>query len=477
MTTKTVKASGPGQDYPTLTAWVASLALVLSAPQQADVYNFGPSGLVESGGVAITGFTTTATNKIIINVPVGERHNGTAHSGAYVTNIVAGASTTTMRLGTNVDHVEYHWLEIESLDTAGGAAFHWNTSCGASNLFVMTHCIIHGSTASGVIGATAANGIYQYRNNICYSRGAQRVFDARGVVSVEISNCIFWSASADFTVINDTESTVKNSYAGGGTTASWCKFFTSTGSYNASDDNSATDRWPTGSIASIAGSTAFTSVTAGSEDFRTKSGFTTFTNAGTTIAAVTDDIIGTARPQGAAYDIGVFENVAVGITATAAISDPNDTVASAGGMVGTGTAAITDPNDTVAAAGSLVIGGAAAISDPNDTVAAAGNLVIGGAAAISDPNDTVSAFGGFSVISGSAAITDPNDVITAVGSLIISGTAAINDPNDTMSAFGGSGVISGAAAIVDPNDTVASTGTISSAPASLVPNPRRFIVA
>lgn len=310
MTIKTIKPSGG--DYSTLSAWVSSLSAVLSAPQQADIYNFGSGGLVESGGVPISGFTTTTTNRIIINVPTAERHNGLAHSGAYITNAAAGFSVTTLRFGSNVDFVEVHGLEVESLDTAGGAAFHWNLACGASNEYVMTHCLIHGAANTGVVAAFAANGNYIYRNNIMYSPGSQRVFDTRGVTSMEFSNNTVY-AVVDFPFLcdNNVSNVVKNTYVGGATNLCFHGSFCGTGNNNAASDTSATANF-TSSVNSIAGSSAFTSVTSGSEDFRTKTGFTALNNLGATLAAVTDDIIGTARPQGSAYDIGAFENIVAG---------------------------------------------------------------------------------------------------------------------------------------------------------------------
>ena len=305
MTIKTIKPSGG--DFTSLSAWVASLPATLTAPEQADIYNFGSGGLVETGGVPFIGFTTTAINKLILNVPVGERYTGVAHSGAYVTNVGGGAGTTTVRLGTFVDYFDINWLEIESVIT-GTSALHWATAVDAGNLWTINHGIIHSLDSSPIGVTTTASSNQIYRDALFYSGGAARVIDARGAGSVEVSNCNFYSQGGDFVTLLDGAATVTNSYAGGGSNTAWGFAGSPTGSFNASDDTSATATF-TNSINSVAGASVFASVTANAEDFRLLSGANALVDAGTTLAAVTDDIIGTARPQGAAYDIGAWELV------------------------------------------------------------------------------------------------------------------------------------------------------------------------
>lgn len=304
MTTKTIKPSGG--DYTSYTAWLATLPATLIAPEQSDLYNFGSGGLVESLGLTLAGFTTSATNKFIFNVPSGERHNGTAHSGAYLTN-GAGSIFGTFRCGT--DYVELNWLEIEALN-GQNAIYGWGSGgpTATNNLTKIEHCLVHSNSAVTYGSFNWGNYNQIHRNNISYVSGASRMFDVRGITSCEVSNCLFYTQGGDFPFLLDTSgSVVKNTYVGGASSQCFWSGSSPSGNNNASSDTTATAQFSS-SINSIAGATAFTSVTSGSEDFRTKSGFTGLTDFGATLAAITDDCVGTARPQGSAYDIGPFEN-------------------------------------------------------------------------------------------------------------------------------------------------------------------------
>lgn len=303
MTVKTIKPSGG--DFSTLTAWAASLTPILLAPQQADIYNFGSGGLNED--VPFNGFTTTNTNRLILNVPSGERHNGTAHSGAYIW----GAGGTVIRFGSGVTYITISWLEIECTSSSF-EALHWYPGAASTfNEFLVDHCIVHDVSASagGVItGSSLSNVNLIFRNTLVYTNAAGRVIDVRGANSVEASNCTWYTQGGDQTFLGDGNCTAKNNYAGGTSSHDMWALFGILGSNNATSDTDGTTIG-TGGINSIAGSTAFTSVTSGSENFTTKTGFTTFNSAAVTLAAIIDDIIGTSRPQGAAPDIGIFENI------------------------------------------------------------------------------------------------------------------------------------------------------------------------
>lgn len=308
MTVKTIKPSGG--DYSTLSAWLAARpgGGTLVTVEQADIDNFGSGGLVESAGVSFAGYITTSTNKFIINVPSGQRHTGVAHSGAYITN-GAGSVFATLRLGT--DYIDVDWLEVEGLNNQ--PPIYGFGSVGptvTNNRLLINHSLIHGSgTIYGAVNWSNWNQIF--RNTISYTTGASRMLDVRGNASLEVSNSLFYTQGGDFPYLTDPAHVTKNTYIGGASNQCFWSSGSNTGNNNASSDATATAQFSS-SINSIAGSAAFTNVTAGSEDFRTKSGFTGLSNLGATLAAITDDIVGTARPQGASYDIGPFENISGG---------------------------------------------------------------------------------------------------------------------------------------------------------------------
>ena len=283
-----------GGDYTSITAWHADIPATLTQPQTANI----TGSITESSGVPFTGFTTTSTNKITIQGAAGARHTGIAGSGARVTG-AAGV------IRAQVDFFEIDWLEI--LATDGNSALQVARSGGTNSLKVQ-HSILKSSGSGGsVITANDASTNYILRNNIIYSTGSTRTYDARGAGSLEVSNCIIYTQGGDLPFLCDSSAIVKNTYVGGATSECFWSGSSPTGNNNAASDTTATARFSS-SINSIAGSTAFTSVTSGSEDFRTKTGFTGLTDLGATLAAVTDDCVGTSRPQGSAYDIGAFEN-------------------------------------------------------------------------------------------------------------------------------------------------------------------------
>jgi hypothetical protein len=294
----TINAGGGG-DYTSITAWKADIPATLTQEQDALVVG----AVTEATGVPFTGFTTTSSNKITIQGKSGSRHTGVSGTGARIT----GGSGV---LRVQVDFFELDWIEIAATD--GNYAVSLQRSGGTNSLKIQ-HSILKSSASVSnfVLAALGSTSNYIIRNSILYATGANRVYDARGAGTLESDNCIFYTQGGDFPFLNDAGHVVKNTYVGGASNQCFWSGGTTTGSNNAGSDTTATAQFSS-SINSIAGSTAYTSVTATSENFTTKTGFTTFTDVGVTIAAVTDDIIGTSRPQGSAYDIGAFENISAG---------------------------------------------------------------------------------------------------------------------------------------------------------------------
>lgn len=301
MTVKTMKSSGG--DFSTLAGWIGTyLPATLTAPEQLDIYKTTGADYDENN--AITGITTTSTNRLIINVPSAQRGNGTPHSGAFIKNASGGL----IRLGGNIDFITVDGLELHGTSSQ----ICWSDSNGSnvSNQRLIQHCFFHSNGQVILFGGS--NPIYIFRNDIIYCDGSSRPFDSRTCASVEVSNCTFFNRGTDLGTICGGETTMKNTYSGGSATGDFWTGGSPAGNNNSSSDTTATNRYPTGSINSIAASSAFTSTTSGSEDFRTKTSFTSLSDVGATLAAVTDDYIGTARPQASAYDIGIFENIAAG---------------------------------------------------------------------------------------------------------------------------------------------------------------------
>ncbi len=307
MVTKTLKASGG--DFSSMVTWEATLAGTLSAPQELDCDNFSLSE-----NVAFAGFTTTAANYVRVFTQSANRHDGRSRAvsgtGFRITD-----STSAGIIRVAVDHLRLDGLEIEQTGTGGsGQALQaTNTLTSGGNDIRIENCVIHDvKTGSGYTATlTATNLALQFRNNIVY--GSQRSWDTRGSSSVTAENNTVWRHAAQLGLVSGTELTAKNNYSGhaGAASDDYWSGGSPSGNNNISSDTSATARF-TSSTNSIAGSAVFTSVTPGSEDFRLLSGTNALVDSGATLGSVTTDIIGTSRPQGAAYDVGAFERIVSG---------------------------------------------------------------------------------------------------------------------------------------------------------------------
>lgn len=410
MATKTIKASGG--DYTTLTAWLASLPATLTEPEIALVDAFD---LVDT---VLISKTTSAANYIEIKADAGLATNGVF--GTTKARIRNGSAATTAPVRIGSGHVRIRGLQIQqerAAGTGGLGPIQFTGSVSGSDVQI-TECLLVDAQSTSTtysITATSANLNLTLQNVICI--GAVRSIDTRGSASAKIYNSIFWRTAAQLGLVCGTEATIRNTYSGASVSGADC-FWTGgspVGSYNASSDTTAVTKFATGSVNSVAGSAAFMSVTAGSENFNHASGSTALINAGTTIGTVTADILGTTRPQGAAYDIGAFEYV------------------SAGGTNGTASGVV------VSASSSLVTGSASGqinASAAGAIVAATSSIVTGSAAGQS--NGTAVA----AVVSASASLLP--GVATAGGS----GTANGVVMGSTLSILPGSaaGQISAAAA-------------------------------
>lgn len=310
MTVSTIKSAGG--DYSSLSAWEAAQAATLTAPAEAECYNFA---LDESTtGVAFSGITSSAVNFLRVYAANGEGHDGRSRdvsgTGFQVTSTNASG---TFRVAVN--HFRMEGIDLKATSTGAALAFNGPFSAGANDVRV-EKSIVHDvrTGTSNLVSASTANLVLTWRNNIAY--GSNRSLDCRNAATVELSNSTFWRHADQIGVLGDTELTTKNCYSGkasGSTEDWWTGGAAPAGNNNASSDSTASTDYTAGQT-SVAGSAVFTSVTSGSEDFRLLAGTNALVDNGATLAAVTVDIIGTSRPQGASYDIGAFERTAGGVS-------------------------------------------------------------------------------------------------------------------------------------------------------------------
>ncbi len=291
MTTYTV---GPGKTYSTVTAAVAALpGGTFSAPQEIDIY-WQSGGYDETGGVVLTGITPTNANPLIFQGM--QAFTGVPGSQSLVYD---SGNNGPFRVVASTQYIQWNNLEID-----GGTA--WGILLGGSNIFTINDCYLHNNSGSLATLATGGSGTFSVINSIIYGAGSVRPYDTRTDTSVTATYCFFGTAASDYCVISDTESTITDCYAFGGSTQTFYTGGSPAGNYNASSDNSATTIWgffP--SLGSIAAANVITSV---ATDWTLKAGANSLVNAGG-VVSVTVDIIGTTRPQGAAPDMGPWERI------------------------------------------------------------------------------------------------------------------------------------------------------------------------
>lgn len=327
MAIKQIAASGG--DFTTVSAWLASLPLTLTGPETAVVDDFDLVDVIDTFGKI-----TTAANYLEIRAKSGKEYNIKTGTGARIRN-GSGATLPPLTLsGRNVKLTNIGLLDEVGL-SAGALAFSgWVADSGVTidGCFIRT---VRNGTDYAISGTSATNANLTIQNTVVAS--PCRSIDLRLATSAKLHNNVFYRTAAQIGVLAGPATEIKNCYSGS-TIAGANDFWTGavpTGGNNASSD--ATANFGTGNIINLAATAAFTAPA--TYDFSIPTG-SPLKDAGVAIATVTKDIAGTARPQGSAYDIGVWEYTATGGATN---------IAATGGAVASGsaTASVTLPSGTI----------------------------------------------------------------------------------------------------------------------------------
>lgn len=333
-TIKTVKPAGGG-DYTSLSSWEDAVEHESSAAQWAECYSGGNLGTVSVSGVDWS--TPDSENYPKIYAATGNGHATSTSSGAYI----EGSSCIT----SSLEYLRLEGIRIKN-DSTSTYAINFD-SVGTSNGCRVDKCLIHGSFQNGIrVSQTSggSGGTSHIANNIIIIDGDDSN-TARGIkvsaTSVSVTTyCYIYNNSIYVTDENTTNAkylisflnlnpntlnlTVENNICVGNSYSTSYKSEafqsgTKTFNNNISSDSTADDFG--GSENQINKSSFHIWEDASEENFNlfnftsgpTKS-YSAAINSGKTLAYVTDDILGSARPQGTAYDIGAIEAVFSGAT-------------------------------------------------------------------------------------------------------------------------------------------------------------------
>lgn len=312
MATKSIGATG--RDYATLALWVSYLSgLSISAPEVGEMYN--DSEFVPAGTATIPNVTgNSSTNTVTLKCASGQsfRDNANKLSNALRYNqsngvgvrAAIGYGRVLVRAGANTI---IDGIQIKNTSTSGAAQALGASGTGTGNTY--SNLVLEGAAATYV--TTAYGTTVQNCAVIQHSSGAGRGFqDAGGNCTVTDLTVVASNGATSIGYVTAySGSLVKNTAVAGFTTDY-------SGTASASSTNNATDKGTFGGTnfggsgqTSLTATTEWESVTNNSEDLRLKSTSAKLKDNGATTGP-TNDIAGTSRPQGSAYDIGCWELVA-----------------------------------------------------------------------------------------------------------------------------------------------------------------------
>jgi hypothetical protein len=304
---KTVKPGGGG-DYTSLNAWESAERANLVATDKIKVVEVYSGGNAATGEVDILNATwvTDTAHYIEIRAASGQQHNGVWdtnkaywESSGYGSDFERDVRVTKMQVRT----------------TTGYSPIYFGLASGREA--IVDSCIIK-RTGSTVARNTLwlNGGAITVKNCIVtsdvISPGPAQVITRGGSGTVVVYNCTIISGNVGVQCLaGGTSLTSQNNYLA-------CRTAYSSVCYNVdglnkgSNDATFNGEAPTSNLRNVPLSTAtFLDVTEGSENFHlvVSAGNKLINNgANLTSQGVTTDIVGVARPQFGAFDIGAFEN-------------------------------------------------------------------------------------------------------------------------------------------------------------------------
>lgn len=312
-----------GRDYSTLAAWASYVnALSLSAPEIGEVYRDG-GPVADTAAVIFSGYTgASATNTITLRPAAGQgfKDHASASTNALRYNDTLGAALTNNTGYQSVDGVyrlgAFMIVDgLQILSTGGGGSR--GVRMAGTDVTLKNSIVRANSSGAVVFSPGGAGRLIQNCVLQAHSSGDGINVEGNGVtLTVEGCTIVKIGAASGGGIGAGYSSIVlmRNTVVFGFTTN---VAVSSGATFSASCANNATNAasWNVANAAngtpqySLAAGTDLISVTSGSENLRAVSTSTKLVNTATT-AGLAIDIFGTARPQGAAYDIGAHEYAA-----------------------------------------------------------------------------------------------------------------------------------------------------------------------
>lgn len=310
---------GDDKTYSTIQAAIDAIPDDLSGQgeQTVEIYAGGtPSGDAyhyDENVNANAGFSGASdSNKIVINGMV-------AHNGLRETGIVVRGETATLHAFQVYEYTEINDI---SITRQGVCSSNGNTALRLHNNVKVNRVLVYDVITAAAYG----HGIWAGSNDceiincaVMNCGGASGGLNTLGIAVTQANTKIYNTTVANIQggasggvgfYTGGTNITITNCIAVG----NWKDFHKQAGTdpivtYCISSDNTADDWGGAGNVIEVTAADQFENATAGSEDIHLKAGADCI-DAGTDLSpTVVDDIIGTARPQGAAYDVGAFEYI------------------------------------------------------------------------------------------------------------------------------------------------------------------------
>lgn len=309
MTTTVVKTIGTGGDYTTLQSWEdAAPANLVTADQVWQGQCFNQEFFSSSAALlTVTGSTTDATRYKELTTYAGASFvdNASVQTNALRYNASNGAGIRGTYAWASPINLSESYFRISKLQMSSNTAvcFYSSNSTG----LVIDKCIVENSSTTDA--ALRTYGVCTVKNTLVIQRSTASVAVLSNGTSAY--NCTFArtgsSTNSIFTGVYGT-TTLKNcAFFGGATTlASGSSTRTYTTCYT--DTASPPSGCTTVAYDTSTGS-GFENKTDATRDFRIKAGSALLDVGTTDTTNAANDIAGTSRPQGSAYDVGAWELV------------------------------------------------------------------------------------------------------------------------------------------------------------------------